>query len=196
MRGLRGRMRIQVVTVLMAATLSLAWSSRPQVDANLRSALISMTRKANGIFAIPDPRDLRQDPVYSVSIAGDGTVTYIGGGGVRTLGKRTHKTKPEMVAALVAEFEQAGFWSLRDRYEDVELGNGVVRHISELPSTTVVYSVAGKTKSVYDYYGTPAVVRHLEDRIDEIANSRRYTGRPPNKSLQPTAAGAILNRRD
>ena len=174
---------MQVLTVLMAWSLAFANNASLQADVDLRSARISMTREGSALFALSDRRDVRQDPWYSVTIAGDGTVTYVGQVGVRTLGRRTHKVEVETVRALLEEFEQAGFWSLLDRYESVRVGNGIARTVSDLSRTTVVLSAKGRTKSVYDYYGTSAIVRHLEDRIDEVAETRRYTGRPPNRRL-------------
>ena len=175
--------------IVISVVLSSTWPAMPgqTSEADLQSPVISMTRLSDGIFALPDRRDIRQNPSYSISIAVDGTVSYEGRSGVRTLGKRTHKIPVASVRALIAEFEQAGFMSLRDRYDSIDLGNGTVQTVSDLPPTTVVLALAGKTKSVYDYYGTPSIVKRLEERIDEVADSRRYTGRPPNKRLQPTA---------
>jgi len=175
---------IVAIGLISWTTCPAAWGQFDGTD--LRSAVISMSRKNHCHFVQSDPTDIRQCPTYSVSIAGDGTVTYEGRGGVRTLGKRTHKTTLESVRVLLAEFERADFFSLRDRYEQVQVGD-LMQTIDHAIATTVSISVAGRTKSVYDFYGTPEVVKRLEQRIDEASDSRRYTGRPPDNARQPTS---------
>jgi hypothetical protein len=164
---------------VVAMTLCTAWPAPGQfTEAERRSAVVSMTRQNHCGAQFSDRTDIRQCPSYTVSISGDGTVTYEGRAGVRTLGKRTHKISIESVRELIREFEQADFFSLRDRYEFVDLGNDQRVVIDHAIATTVSYTIAGKTKSVYDFYGTPEIVRRLEQRIDEVSDSRRYTGRP------------------
>lgn len=81
-----------------------------------------------------------------------------------------------VVRKLIAEFERAEFFSLRNRYEHVQVGD-LIQTIDHAVATTISISIAGKTKSVYDFYGTPDVVTLLKRRIDEVSDSRRYTGR-------------------
>ena len=165
---------------LIALLLPLLLSTSGQLsEADLRSAVITMMREGSGLFGLSDKTDIRQDASYTVSIAGDGTVTYSGRNGVRTIGTRTHKVPVESIRALLVEFDQAAFWTLNDRYDSIDVGNGLIKTVSDLTKTTVAVSVGARRKSVYDYYGTPPIVRRLEARIDEVADSRRYTGRPP-----------------
>ena len=49
--------------------------------------------------------------------------------------------------------------------------------------------VGGQKKQVFDFYGTPDAVLRLEERVDTVSDSQRYTGRQPNLRLQPSAAG-------
>ncbi|MFA5901517.1 MAG: DUF6438 domain-containing protein [Hyphomicrobium sp.] len=156
-------------------------------DADLRSAVVSLRRENRCGFVGLDPHDLQQCPSYSITIAGDGTVTYEGWAGVRTLGKHTHRIAIEAVRGVVGEFIQADFFSMRDRYEGLDLGNGTMRVIDHSAAATVALSMGGKTKSIYDFYGAPAALTLLERRVDEVSESARYTGRPPNPGLEPTA---------
>lgn len=111
--------------VLAAAFLGVgeAGSAGQFTDAELRSALISMTRENRCGFGQQDPTDIRQCPNYFVSIAGDGTVRYARRNGVRTLGKRTHQTAVEAVHKLVVELERSAFFQLKERYEQVQVGD-------------------------------------------------------------------------
>ena len=158
-------------------------------DAELRAAVITMTRQNQCGFGIPDATDIRQCPTYSVVIAGDGTVIYNGKGGVRTIGRRIHTASAAAVQTLILEFEQAGFFSLKDRYESIQEGE-LIRTISHAVATTVSVSVGGKKKSVYDFYGTPDVMHRLERRIDEVSESQRYTGRD-RQTLDPSIGPAL-----
>lgn len=174
--------------LVVTLTVGAVWAQEGQFnDAAVRSAMVSMTRANHCGFWQPDLTDIRQCPSYTVSISGDGTVSYEGRAGVRTVGKRTHKTTVESVRELIAAFERADFFSLRDRYESVDVGNGLTERIDHAVATTVSCSIGGKTKSVYDFYGTPEVVKRLEYQIDQVSDSRRYTGRPSNNALEPAA---------
>ena len=155
-------------------------------DTDLRSAMISMTRENHCGSVQPDPTDIRQCPTYSIAISGDGTVMYNGRSGVKTLGHRSHTVATDEFRTLVAEFMQAEFFSLRDRYESIALPNGTSQVIDHAIATTLSLSIGGRTKSVYDFYGTPDVVRRLEQRVDQVTDSRRYTGRPPDSQMEPT----------
>jgi hypothetical protein len=47
-----------------------------------------------------------------------------------------------------------GWYSLRDRYEAIEVG-GLIQTIDHAVATTVSLSIAGKIKRVYDFYTIP-----------------------------------------
>jgi hypothetical protein len=147
-------------------------------ERDLTSATISMQRVGRCAENVSDPTDVRQCPTYSVAVAGDGTVTYQGDVGVKTLGTRTHTISINEVRRLLSEFLTADFFSLKDRYDSIPLPNGLIEVVNHGVATTLTLSIGGKTKQVYAFYGTPAVVSRLEGRVDEVADSRRYTGRP------------------
>jgi hypothetical protein len=165
-----------VVSFLLDAGLPAA--SGQFSEAELRAATISMTREGKCLFGLPDPRDLGQCPTYSVAIAGDGTVTYQGRVGVKTIGKRTHKASVDELRKLIAEFTSADFFSLRDNYSSIELPNGLIQVRDHGIATTLTLSIGGRSKSVYEFFGAPDVVKRLGERVDEVADSPRYTGRP------------------
>jgi hypothetical protein len=146
-------------------------------DQDLKSVTVAMTREGLCGSALPDPQDVAQCPTYSVTLTGDGTVRYEGRVGVRTLGARTHQVSAEEVRALVDEFMAARFFTLRERYDSVPLPDGLVHVQFHGVRTVLTLSVGGKKKTVTDFYGTPVSVLRLGRRVDEVADSRRYTGR-------------------
>lgn len=102
-------------------------------------------------------------PSYSVHIRGDGTVTYNGGSFVALTGSHRGWIPKETVLEIVNAFQQADYFSLRDRY---------VAGITDNPTYTTSISFDGRTKEVVDYVGAsagmPDSVTTLEDAIDKI----------------------------
>ena len=110
-------------------------------------------------------------PVYKLTISGDGKVIYDGRNFVEVEGEQTESLSPTQIQDLVAAFEQANFYSLQD-YTDNNAGD----------SQSVITSITidGKTKTVNHYYGdsnAPQELFDLESRIDEITNSKQWTGK-------------------
>ena len=110
-------------------------------------------------------------PVYKLTISEDGKVIYEGRNFVEVEGEQTESLSPTQIQDLVAAFEQADFFSLRD-YIDNNAGD----------SQSVITSITidGKTKTVNHYYGdssAPQELFELESRIDEITNSKQWTGK-------------------
>lgn len=138
---------------------------------------VKMTREGLCGTELPDPTDVSQCPTYSVTLSGDGTVTYEGRVGVKTLGARTHKVAPETVRALVDEFVAARFFALHDRYDAIPLPDGLVHVKFNGVRTILSLSMGEKKKTVTDFHGTPESVTKLGSRVDEVSDSRRYTGR-------------------
>jgi hypothetical protein len=167
------------LVVLFIVYASLDAQGQQVTDAELQSASILLRRENRCGMISTDRTDLQQCPVYSVTISGDGVVTYEGWAGVKTLGKRTHRINIESVRSLAEEFVRADFFSMRDRYEGLDLGDGTIRVVTHDDAVTIVLSIRGKTKSIYDFYGAPAILETLERRVDEVSQCSRYTGRSP-----------------
>lgn len=104
-------------------------------------------------------------PDYKVTINGDGTVVFEGRNFVAIEGVQTAKISEEQVQNLVAEFYRAGFFSLRDRYE---------QQITDLPSQTTSITIDGKSKTIYRYGFEPRQLAELENKIDEIAGTEKW----------------------
>ncbi len=113
-------------------------------------------------------------PAYVVDIAEDGTVTYDGTSSVAVSGRFQDRIAPSDVAALVARFDQAKFFSLQDEY---------MAPIKDSPFYKMTLTIDGRTKTVVDYegqmVGMPAIVTELEDAIDQAAGTAKFVKGTP-----------------
>ena len=108
-------------------------------------------------------------PDYTLTIHGDGTVTYEGRQFVRTQGTRTITISEEKIRQLLSEFQRVDYFSLDDSYEEFMA--------TDMPSAITSLKANGKTKTVRHYHGdfsAPEKLTELEDRIDEIVNSDQW----------------------
>jgi hypothetical protein len=104
-------------------------------------------------------------PVYSVTVTGDGRVSYVGSQNVRVSGTHTWTIDPAAVAALVAEIEKAGFFAMKDDYTGL---------ITDQPTTYTTLTIGARTKRIKDYFGAPKALKEIEERIDEVSGARKY----------------------
>jgi hypothetical protein len=108
-------------------------------------------------------------PAYTVTITGDGQVTYVGRSFVNVTGEQHATISPDAVQQLLRRFDDARFSSLRDEYR---------AQVTDLPTYTVVLERNGVRKSVTDYgglsAGMPEAVRDLQNEIDRVANTSRW----------------------
>jgi hypothetical protein len=125
-------------------------------------------------------------PIYKLTIEGNGTVIYEGQDFVQVKGKQTASLSPAQIQELVSAFEQAKFFTLSDyTHEDT----------TDSPSTVTSITLTGKTKTVNHYYGdntAPQALFDLESKIDEITNSKQWTG---SVTSSPEEKGVIVTFR-
>ena len=108
-------------------------------------------------------------PDYTLTIYGDGTVTYEGRHFVRIEGTRTITISEEKIKQLLSEFQRVDYFSLDDNYEEFMA--------TDMPSAITSLKINGKMKTVRHYHGdfsAPEQLTELEDRIDEIVNSDQW----------------------
>ena len=117
-------------------------------------------------------------PVYTVTMLGDGSVSYEGTAHVRVTGKHRWTIDPIAVLALARDIEKAGFFDLKDEY---------TAPVTDLPTTTVTLARGARSKTIKDYYGAPAALKEIEARIDAVSGARDY--------VRPGAALARQMRR-
>ena len=125
---------------------------------------------------------------YLVTIAADGTVNYEGYANVGVKGKVQTQISRERVQLLVAAFQKAKFFSLRDSYssfEDCRMTN------ADAPSATTSIRINGKSKSVEHYLGcrpkrgSVRALFKLENEIDEIACTDQWVSWTPRRITKP-----------
>ena len=105
-------------------------------------------------------------PAYSLTFYGNGTIFYEGKNRyVNITGKQTSEIHKEKVKELVDEFYKINYFSLKDKYDQL---------ITDIPYTTTSITINGKYKSVYNRAGAPKELNELENKIDEITNSKQW----------------------
>lgn len=104
-------------------------------------------------------------PVYSLTIYGNGTVVYEGEMYVKVTGEQTSEISQEKIQEIVDEFYRIDYFSLDDVYD---------LPITDIPHTIASIRINGKYKSIYNRAGAPKELKELENRIDEITNSKQW----------------------
>jgi len=108
-------------------------------------------------------------PVYKITVHGDGTVMYEGKDFVETQGKTETTIDQAKIKQLISEFEEIDYFSFNGEYTE--------RTITDASSAITSISINGNTKTVEHYHGdfnAPEELTELEDRIDEIVNSKQW----------------------
>ncbi len=122
-------------------------------------------------------------PDYTVTISGDGQVTYTGRRFVNVVGEQRATIPAADVQGLLQRFDAVNFDGLRDSYR---------AQVTDLPTFTVTLERNGRRKVVVDYggisAGMPQAVRDLQNEIDRVANTARWVlrdGQPVRDRPQP-----------
>jgi len=116
-------------------------------------------------------------PMYNLTIAADGVVTFNGRQYTKTKGIARGQISTNDFRQLVAEFEKIDYLSLPDNYSP---GTPVCpQMITDMPSANTSIRLNGKTKSVSHYHGCGdsgalAKLTTLERRIDEVAGTEKW----------------------
>ena len=117
-------------------------------------------------------------PVYQVSIFRNGAVRFVGTRHVTHQGVATDSISPGAVDSLAAELDAAGYFGFADDYVLDAPACGL--YATDSPTVTTSLTTKGRTKRVrHDYgcSGAPPELHRLEQRIDEVAGTSRWTGR-------------------
>jgi len=153
---------------------------------NIANSGMEVGRDSNSIAAqteeSSDPRDSAVitmqrnstasciSPVYSLTIFGNGTVVYQGIKNVNTTGTHTYQIPKDRARELVNEFISIYYFALKDKY-----GNS--SSTSSVDTVTTSININGRTKTILDDKSSyaPEPLRALEDKIDNVTNSRQWT---------------------
>ena len=112
----------------------------------------------------------RNIPQYTVEVRGDGTVIYQGGGGAAVGGRHQTKIPQDAVRSLFEAFRAADYFSTLDNYVVTAW------HFGDY-ATSIAFD--GRRKSVRNLIGVdlglPTSVAELENAIDRVVGSRKWT---------------------
>lgn len=107
-------------------------------------------------------------PVYTLTINGaTHKATYVGTQNVDKTGTHQKDISDETLKSLKDAFDKAKFMEMKDEYNKPQ--------VTDLPSTYVSYTDAGKTKKIRDRYEAPVELKNLEKLLEEIGNSEGWT---------------------
>jgi hypothetical protein len=109
-------------------------------------------------------------PAYSLSIQGDGSVSYLGTSFVKVVGEASSQVPVSDVQALVDEMWAAGYLEMNEP-------TACDGTYTDAPSVITSLTLGAQTHRVSHYHGnpcSPAALTEIEDRIDEVAGSERW----------------------
>jgi len=113
-------------------------------------------------------------PAYKLTIRGDGSVVYEGHKFVRVEGIRQRQVDKTAIATLLQAFADADYFGLENGYAEIKNPDGTVSIVTDLPTTYTSLTLLGRHKKITDYVGAPKQLIELENKIDEIAGSKRW----------------------
>ena len=116
-------------------------------------------------------------PVYRISVTSSGVVSFEGKAHVRRVGPATGQVPRRQVEQLLSDIEQAGYFTLDDRYQASEPGCG--RYATDAPTVVTSVRLRGRAKTITHDYGctrVPGTLTILERKIDETLGSAQWTG--------------------
>jgi acetamidase/formamidase len=147
------------------------------VHAMIPKAIFTKTTGNPGLITLERGPCFGTCPIYQVTIASDGAVTFEGRNFVKTKGTASARIKPEDFNLLVNEFEKIKYSSLDDKYEPGSPGCPMAA--TDMPSARTSIQMNGRTKSVSHYHGCrdSEVLRALsalERKIDEVAATEKW----------------------
>lgn len=152
-------MQVRRAILAFIGAIGLAACAPVEAPASQGPVMITLTRSVCFGFC----------PDYTVTIGGDGQVTYVGRRFVNVVGEQRATIPAADVARLLQRFDAIGFEQLRDEYR---------ANISDVPTYTIVLERNGRRKVVVDYgglsAGMPQAVRDLQTEIDRVANTGRW----------------------
>jgi hypothetical protein len=117
-------------------------------------------------------------PVYTVAISRSGAVRFTGKHHVTQTGQATDTIPPARVESLLAELDSAGYFGFADNYVMDSPACGM--YATDSPTIITSVTRASKTKTIRHDRGcsaAPPELSQLEQRIDEVAETGKWTGR-------------------
>ncbi len=114
-------------------------------------------------------------PVYTVRVAGDGSVTWTGGTNTVVQGPASGGIDPNQARTLMQRLADRGFWPLCGIYG---------RTGGPLPTSITTLSIGGRTRRVEDNAeAAPSFLRALDLDIDRTANTHQWRHGSPDQEV-------------
>lgn len=162
--------------------------------AAIAGALASVACLAGQAAAADDTRIVLDNlgcmgcPAYTVTLTGDGGVTYDGIRHVGTFGRRTRRVDASAVEALATSFVDRGFMAMRDQYVDADDGCDPAIAMDSY-NAALTLSRGGVEKSVRFYYGCRGLdamkrLARLAADVQALAGATQWADvRPEDRAL-------------
>jgi hypothetical protein len=163
---------VRVVALTLWLTAACGGQQRPAPEANVEpvAGADAITLERGPCFGTC--------PVYTVTLAADGSVWFDGHRFVADSGVSTGRVPRARADSLFAELESAGYFALADSYR---AGDAACRrYATDLPTVTTEVRRSGRVKRIVHDRGcaeAPQVLSELETRIDEVAGVRQWVDR-------------------
>jgi membrane dipeptidase len=104
-------------------------------------------------------------PSYTVTLRDDGSVVYQGREHTKIPGEQKWRIDPAAVRALAKEMQDAGYFDLKDEYTAM---------MTDHPTTYTSLTIGNRSKKIKDYVAGPPRLKELENRVDEVAGTKKY----------------------
>lgn len=110
-------------------------------------------------------------PVYEVTVAANGDVTWYGSAFVYSTGIGHSRIEPEAAIAFIKQFQLPKFWALCAGYD---------ASITDSATTQINVQIGGRSKTVWNYASSaPVWLETFEEAIDASANTHVWRHREP-----------------
>jgi hypothetical protein len=150
-----------------ACVLFLLFALSPNTSAQNRSDKILITLERTECFG--------PCPIYKLTIHGDGTVVYEGRENVRVKGIEHTKIKPLEVQELTKAFENVDYFNLKDDYTTKEGESREKGYLcTDTPTAIMSLAIGSHIKTIENCFIGPETLEKLENRIDEVTDSKRW----------------------
>lgn len=175
---------LRALFILIFAGISSAVAQSTQLkETDLKNVVITMKQELSkgwggGVHS-----------AYTVTISGNGTVTFDGMDEGKAISKyeppvkvlRTYRIPKKQFKELVNEFNKINFFSLASNYCCRDNGDGTFTVIKDGDLSTVITSmtVNGKTKTVTNENFAPEELIKLQRKIYEVSQVSRFVKLPP-----------------
>lgn len=161
------------ILLILAALIALSYLvTTPDSEVILKRPWPDKTVYENVVITLERTQCYGTCPGYKLTIYGNGKVVYDGEKYVKVIGTQTAQISQDKVKEIVDEFYQADYFLLQDEYTE---------DITDMPATITSITIDGKTKEVLNRYGAPKKLADLENKIDEITNSKSWVDCPSHQ---------------